>query len=213
MDVAPCGSPSGARIERVVQRVVAMLTVLGLALSACADGGTGGARTPSPTRQEPEVTDVSPTSEAAKFKVTSSAFADGERIPAEYSCKGRNVAPPLEWAGVPGGTGSLALVVDDPDAVGGLYVHWVVTDIPPSTGEIAGGRAPGGATVSANSGGKAEYLGPCPPAGTGVHHYRFQLYALPESLGLNAATPHTEATTKIRDTAIGEARVVGTYRG
>lgn len=139
-------------------------------------------------------------------------FADGEPIPADYSCTGRNVPPPLEWAGVPEGTGSLALIVDDADAVGGLYVHWVVTDIPPSTSEIAG-KAPAGATVSANSGGKAKYLGPCPPAGTGVHHYRFQLYALPEALGLDAATPHKEATTKIRDAAIAEARLAGTYRG
>lgn len=197
-----------------MRRVVAVLTALGLALSACADSGAGDGRTPGSPGERPDVSEVSPTSETmAQFTVSSSAFADGGQIPAEFSCKGRNVPPPLEWIGVPEGAGSLALVVDDPDAVGGLYVHWVVTDIPTSTSEIAGGKAPGGATVSANSGGKAEYLGPCPPAGTGVHRYRFQLFALPESLGLDAATSHEEATTAIRDAAVGEARLVGTYRG
>ena len=84
--------------------------------------------------------------------MSSPAFADNTPIPAEYSCNGRNVPPPLRWENLPGGTESLALVVDDPDAVGGLYVHWVVTGIPPSTTEIVGGVLPGGAVVSANSG-------------------------------------------------------------
>jgi Raf kinase inhibitor-like YbhB/YbcL family protein len=83
-------------------------------------------------------------------------------------------------------TQSLASVIDDPDPVGGLYVHWVVTGIPPSTTEIADGALPPGALVRANSEGKAAYLGPCPPAGTGVHHYRFQLYALGQDIGVGA---------------------------
>src|SRR5512139_4227608 len=116
---------------------------------------------------------AAPGADAAQFVVSSPAFADNAPIPAEYSCNGRNVPPPLHWENVPAGAESLALVVDDPDAVGGLYVHWVVTGIPPSTTEIVDGALPTRAVVIANSGGKAAYLGPCPPAGTGVHHYRF----------------------------------------
>ena len=107
---------------------------------------------------------AAPGANAAEFAVSSPAFVNNTPIPAEYSCNGRNVPPPLRWDNVPGGTESLALIVDDPDAVGGLYTHWVVTGIPPSTSGIVDGALPAGAVVSANSGGKAAYLGPCPPA-------------------------------------------------
>lgn len=195
-----------------MRRVVAALAMLGLALSACADGGDAPGPSPSPTGERPATTEPSP-APAAEFIVTSSAFADGEPIPAEYSCQGRNEPPPLEWDGVPDGTKSLALVVDDPDAVGGRYVHWVITGIPPSATGIADGGAPEGATVSANSGDKAAYLGPCPPAGTGVHHYRFRLFALDESVKADAGTPASDVEATIGATAIDEARLVGTYSG
>ncbi len=149
----------------------------------------------------------------AKFAVTSPAFADNTQIPAEYSCKGRNAPPPLRWENVPTGTESLALVVDDPDAPAGLYVHWVVTGIPPSTTGIAEGALPQGATVSLNSSRKAEYFGPCPPAGTGVHHYRFQLYALSRPLTLAPNTPARQATQTIADAASAFARTVGLFSG
>nr|WP_232321071.1 YbhB/YbcL family Raf kinase inhibitor-like protein [Mycobacterium shimoidei] len=145
--------------------------------------------------------------------MSSSAFADNAEIPVEYTCKGRNVPPPLRWENVPAAAKSLALVVDDPDAVGGLYVHWVVTGIPPSTTEIGGGPLPEQASVSVNSGGKAEYLGPCPPAGTGVHHYRFQLYALSEPLALAPTTAAQEATQSIANAAIADTRTVGLFSG
>ena len=121
--------------------------------------------------------------------MSSPAFADNTPIPAGYSCNGRDVPPPLRWGNVPVGTESLALVLDDPDAVGGLYTHWVVTGIPPSTSEIVDGALPAGAQVSANCGGRAAYLGPCPPAGSGVHHSCFQLSALNKSLALAPTTP------------------------
>jgi Raf kinase inhibitor-like YbhB/YbcL family protein len=147
----------------------------------------------------------------AKLTVRSPAFAENAQIPVEYSCKGRNVPPPLRWQNVPAGTQSLALVVDDPDAPSGLYVHWVVTGIPPSTTEIGEGPVPHGASVSLNSSGKAEYFGPCPPAHTGVHHYRFQLYALNKPLTLSPSTPASEATKTIANAAIADARTVGLF--
>lgn len=153
------------------------------------------------------VTDAAP----AVFTLTSPAFADGTAIPAEYSCTGRNVPPPLRWQRVPAGTESLAVVVDDPDAPRGLFVHWVVTGIPPSTTAISGGVLPAAAVVSLNSSGKAEYLGPCPPAGTGVHHYRFQLYALRKPLTVAKSTPVPQANGAITSLSVAVARTVGVF--
>jgi len=156
---------------------------------------------------------AAPGANAAEFAVSSPAFVNNTPIPAEYSCNGRNVPPPIRWENVPSGTESLALVVDDPNAIGGLYVHWVVTGIPPSTTEIIDGALPAGAVVSANSGGKAAYLGPCPPAGTGMHRYRFQLYALSKPLTLAPTTPAGQATQTITGAAIATASTVGLFSG
>ncbi len=149
----------------------------------------------------------------AQFAVFSPAFADNTPIPTEYSCRGRNVPPPLRWENVPAGSDSLALVVDDPDAVGGLYIHWIVTGIPPSTTEIVDGKLPEGARVSANSGGKAAYMGPCPPAGTGVHHYRFHLYTLSAPLTLAPTTAAREAARTIAGAASAVVSMVGLFTG
>ncbi len=155
---------------------------------------------------------ASPSSAApGKFALTSPAFADNTPIPTEYTCKGRNVPPPLRWQNIPSGAKTLALVVDDPDAPSGLYIHWVVTGIPSSTTEIGDGALPRGAVVSQNSAGKAEYFGPCPPAGTGVHHYRFQLYALGKPLTVAPSTPAPQATRTIAGAAIADARTVGLF--
>ncbi|MCV7259799.1 YbhB/YbcL family Raf kinase inhibitor-like protein [Mycobacterium shimoidei] len=192
---------------------LAAVALLILAVSGC----NGAKETPpqqtSSVAESPAPTESAAPTESPKFAVSSSAFADNAEIPVEYTCKGRNVPPPLRWENVPAAAKSLALVVDDPDAVGGLYVHWVVTGIPPSTTEIGGGPLPEQASVSVNSGGKAEYLGPCPPAGTGVHHYRFQLYALSEPLALAPTTAAQEATQSIANAAIADTRTVGLFSG
>jgi Raf kinase inhibitor-like YbhB/YbcL family protein len=167
--------------------------------------------TPASSSSGTAVTTTSPPPAVAGFTVTSPAFADNTAIPNEYSCGGRNVPPPLHWQNVPPAAESLAVVVDDPDAPGGLYVHWVVTGIPPSTTEIGGGLLPETAVVSLNSADTAEYFGPCPPEGTGVHHYRFQLYALNKPLMLAPTTPVPESTKTIVDTSIGVARTVGLF--
>lgn len=156
---------------------------------------------------------AAPRADATEFAVSSPSFADNTPIPAEYSCNGRNVPPPLRWENVPTGTQSLALVVDDPDSVGGLYVHWVVSGISASATEIVEGALPQGAQVSLNSGGKAAYLGPCPPAGTGVHHYRFQLYALNKPVTLAPTTPASQATQAIGAATIATAVTVGLFSG
>ncbi|WP_375481849.1 YbhB/YbcL family Raf kinase inhibitor-like protein [uncultured Mycobacterium sp.] len=190
---------------------LATVALLLFAVPACG-GGKMNPQSPGPTSSGAATSKTTaPPAGSATFTVTSSAFGDNAPIPAEYSCKGRNVPPPLRWQNVPPGTKSLAVVVDDPDAPAGLYVHWVVTGIPPSTTAIGDGPLPQGSSVSLNSAGKAEYFGPCPPAGTGVHHYRFQLYALNKPLTLAPSTPALEATQKIANAAIADARTVGLF--
>jgi Raf kinase inhibitor-like YbhB/YbcL family protein len=103
----------------------------------------------------------------------------------------------------------LALVVDDPDAPGGTYTHWVVTDIPPGTRGVEAGRPPPG-VVGRNSAGHAAWAPPCPPAGTGTHHYRFTVYALPRPLRLPAGTAPDDAVRAIRGAARASGRLTGT---
>ncbi len=198
-----------------------------LALLFCVTACGGNARQANetslaPTASGPAVTTTSaspqpvapspPPDAPAPFTVSSPAFSDNTPIPTEYSCNGRNVPPPLRWKNPPPGTESLALVVDDPDAVGGLYIHWVVTGIPPTVSEIVDGALPEGAEVGPNSGGNAAYLGPCPPAGSGLHHYRFQLYALNKPMKL-PTTPAQQAAQTISGAAIASATTVGLFSG
>jgi hypothetical protein len=111
----------------------------------------------------------------ASITVTSRTFAEGRPIPADNTCRGAGEPPALAWTGVPPAATSLALVVDDPDAPGGTYVHWVLYDLQPKDGTLAG-PAPSGAREAANSDGDEGWTPPCPPSGT--HHYRFTVYAL-----------------------------------
>ncbi|MEV6325101.1 YbhB/YbcL family Raf kinase inhibitor-like protein [Nocardia sp. NPDC051787] len=145
-----------------------------------------------------------------EITVSSTAFSDGTPIPAAYSCTGRNEPPPLTWS-VPESAVRLALIMDDPDAPIGLFTHWVVSDIPPTTTFSEEGRTPKGGVVSLNSANLAEYFGPCPPAGTGVHHYRFIVDALSKPVSLTAKTPVAEARSAIEKASIGHGQLVGTY--
>lgn len=115
--------------------------------------------------------------------LSSPAFGDGTAIPARYTCRGQDVSPPLDWTGVPDGTGAVVLFVDDPD--GRDWVHWSVLDLPPTTTSLPEGVPPSAdpPQQGKNDFGKVGYGGPCPPSGT--HHYRFTLYALASPLGLS----------------------------
>lgn len=115
------------------------------------------------------------------MQLRSPAFSEGESIPPKYTCDGSDVSPPLQISGVPDGTAALALVMDDPDAPGGTFDHWLVWNIPPETAETAEGTEPDGVQGRTDFG-KLGYGGPCPPGGS--HTYRFKLYALDEQLDL-----------------------------
>ena len=148
---------------------------------------------------------------ANDFILSSSAFQDGEAIPVSYSCKGDNTSPPLNVGGVPVEAKSLALILHDPDAVNGDFTHWLVWDIPSSTQGINANAVPVGAIQGPNGSGDNKYLGPCPPAGTGTHHYIFELYALDQMLGLKPDTDRQQLEKAIQGHIIGQTKLTGLF--
>lgn len=127
----------------------------------------------------------------AELTLTSSAFAEGETIPVEFTCDGANVSPPLAWSGVPDGTTELVLTVEDPDAPYGTFVHWSVGGIEPSATGVERGAVPEGGSELGNDAGGRGYAGPCPPEGEEPHRYIFTVTALAEDgafLGSGALT-------------------------
>lgn len=146
---------------------------------------------------------------AGGLTVTSPAFADAASIPVEFTCDGDGGSPPLAWSGVPDDAAALALVVDDPDAPGDTFVHWVVVDIVPTTTEVDGGEVPDGGVEIENSGGERGYVGPCPPEGE--HTYRFSLYALETPTGLGRSASWEEAFDAIEKRAVADGLLTGTY--
>jgi Raf kinase inhibitor-like YbhB/YbcL family protein len=142
--------------------------------------------------------------------LTSSAFANGGRIPREFSCDGANVSPPLAWSGVPAGTAALVLVVDDPDARG--FVHWTVLDLAGGDGDLPKSVSSSAASPQQgrNDFRKIGWGGPCPPSGT--HHYRFTLTALgaPLALGDHPAGGDIQAAIDSA-TVLGKATLTASY--
>lgn len=157
-------------------------------------------------------------SEAAMsaFTLTSPAFRAGAAIPAKFTCDGADRSPELHWGGAPAGTRELALVMDDPDAPGGTWVHWVAYGIPadrtslpeavPGTPTVAGL----GLTQGKNSWPHTGYNGPCPPPGT-PHHYHFRLYALDRDLGLAPGATAGSLERAVQGHVLATAELVGTY--
>ncbi len=156
---------------------------------------------------------------SGRMRLTSTAFGPGEPIPAIYTADGRNISPPLQWANLPEGTRSLALIVEDPDAPQPApWVHWLIYRIdatypylPAGIDPVALPEVPTGARQGANSGNTIGYRGPSPPPGGGVHHYHFRLYALDAPLlaapGLDKAGLLGAMAGHILETA----DLVGTY--
>ena len=142
------------------------------------------------------------------FTMASPSFADGAEIPAPFTCNGEGLSPALSWTGTPLDTTSLALVVRDLNAGG--FVHWVVTDIDPFVQGVGEDGLPENAVEGMNGSGATGWVGPCPPAGSGVHTYQFALLALAEPVDLPIDTPAEEAATLLEETAIERAVLNGT---
>jgi Raf kinase inhibitor-like YbhB/YbcL family protein len=161
------------------------------ALAACGSGEkVSGPPPPAPTG----------------IRLTSVAFKAGAMLPGVFSCDGRGSSPPLAWSAPPKNTRELALLVEDPDAPGGTFVHWTLYSIPPSTRSIPAGGAPPGSRQGDNSFGRSGYGAPCPPKGSSPHRYVFTLYALSRSLGL----ADRAAPKRVRSAIAGAALARGT---
>jgi len=150
------------------------------------------------------------------LQLTSDAFANGQSIPAKYSCIGKNISPALAWTEPPAGTQSFALIVDDPDAPGRTWVHWVLFNIPtdmrglqedlPITGKNVD---PSAIYVGNNSSSTASYQGPCPPSGT--HRYYFKLYALDTIINLLPGATKDQLLKAMEDHILAQAELMGTF--
>ncbi|MDP2841730.1 MAG: YbhB/YbcL family Raf kinase inhibitor-like protein [Candidatus Methanoperedens sp.] len=145
----------------------------------------------------------------------SAEFKDGETIPAEYTCTGKNVSPALSWSGVPAGAKSIALLMDDPDAPAGTFVHWVFYNIPAGTQKLPKGL-PKNETLSDGSCqgntnyGRPGYSGPCPPSGK-PHRYYFRLYALDTKLDLHAGATKAEVEKAMKGHILAQGELMGKF--
>ncbi len=150
--------------------------------------------------------------DAVTMRISSPAIADGATIPVQFTCSGIDQSPPLTWTDVPPETKSLALLVEDPDAPSGTFIHWVVYDIPPTMGGLNQGKAsrpfPGGGEEGMNGFGKMGYKGPCPPPGK-PHHYHFKLFALDKNLNLGLE-PDAQS---VRDAMQGHVKASAEFVG
>lgn len=177
-----------------------MRTVVLVAFAAALVGlqaGCGG-RAPEPKTPEAPMT----------ITVSSTAFTDGGDIPRRYTCDGESVSPPLTFAGIPAGTRDLGLLVEDPDAPRGVFVHWVAWGIDPSKAALAEGESPSG--TGANGFHRRGYGGPCPPSGP-AHRYVFTVFALSERLDLPPGASADDLRRAVAGTVIAEGRLVGRY--
>lgn len=151
------------------------------------------------------------------LSLTSTAFTDGGALPAQYTCDGANVSPPLAWRGAPKGTAAYALLVDDPDAPDPaapkvVWVHWVLYNVPASCQGLPGGVAalPAGTKEGLNDWKRTGYGGPCPPIGR--HRYFFKLFALRAPLPDLGTPTKAELLAALEPVVLAKAELVGTYQ-
>jgi Raf kinase inhibitor-like YbhB/YbcL family protein len=148
------------------------------------------------------------------MRLTSSAFADGAKMPERFTCDGSDVSPPLTWSGAPPRTQSFAIVCSDPDAPGGVWFHWAIFDLPAGTTRLEEHYPSenGMARQALNDFHRRLYRGPCPPPGHGRHHYHFKLYALDtEHLDLPADAGCRDVEAEAEMHALATAELITVY--
>ena len=165
--------------------------------------------TPLPPTEEPKEDEADTEEEPAvvEMTLTSPSFGEGKAIPLQFSCDGDNIPPELAWGGIPEGTASLVLIVDDPDAPVGTWDHWLLFDMPSDLVGLPQGGTAG--TGGNNSWGQTGYGGPCPPGGT--HRYFFKLYALDTILDLPAGSAKSALEAAMDGHILGQVEMMGTY--
>lgn len=186
------------------RRLISWLGLLTLVLVGC------GASGPSPEAV------IGEGAENPTLDLSSPAFSEGAEVPDLYTCEGEDISPPLTWEDVPAGTESLALIMEDPDAPGRTWVHWIIYNIPASSGSLPEG-VPSGASLEdgirqgRNGWSKTEYGGPCPPSGT--HRYIFYLYALDTTLDLDPDETHkADLLGAVDGHVLAWGRLMGEYQ-
>jgi Raf kinase inhibitor-like YbhB/YbcL family protein len=144
---------------------------------------------------------------ASPLTVTSPSFTEGGSIPSKFTCIGENINPEISITGIPAEAKSLALIMDDPDAPNGTFVHWVMWNIPVN-GTIAENSAPGEQGLNGRK--ENKYTGPCPPSGT--HHYHFKVYALDTKLKLVSTTDKTALLKAMEGHVLAQGELVGLFK-
>lgn len=178
--------------------IIIFLTIL---ISACTS--TNNANTVN------NLKDVEVIAMNTTLKISSPAFMHNNLMPRKYTCQGQNVNPPLIIEGVPQGTKSMVLIIDDPDAPMGTWDHWILFNIP-LIAKIEENSTPPGAIGGINGFGDTYYNGPCPPSGT--HRYFFKLYALNTTLYLDEGARKSEVENAMRGHILGQAQMIGLYK-
>lgn len=159
-------------------------------------------------------TDKTPAEEREEImstlKIISSAVESKGNIPKQYTCDGENLSPPLEIEGIPEATQSLALIVEDPDALGKTWIHWLVWNIPPQFTKIPQGSPPPNSPQGTNDFGNQSYGGPCPPPGP-QHRYFFKIYALDAMLEIEEAASKQILEKAMEGHILAQAELIGLY--
>ncbi|WP_346655827.1 YbhB/YbcL family Raf kinase inhibitor-like protein [Streptomyces sp. RFCAC02] len=146
------------------------------------------------------------------MELRSTAFDDRAPVPERHARGGGNVSPPLDWSRPPPGTRALALLCEDPDAPGGTFLHWLVTDIDPTSAGTAAGELPDGGSAHPNGFGDRGWDGPQPPPGDPAHRYEFRLYALPADVTLPDDVSAAEARRVLDARGLASGTLTGTYQ-
>lgn len=161
-------------------------------------------------REVPSIEPAVQTVEGAQFSLSSTAFENGATIPAIYTCSGANINPPLTIENIPGNAKEFVLIMLDPNAPTGDWVHWVVWNIPVDTSAILEHSIPAGAKQGTTDSGNTGYGGPCPGAGSGTHRYIFELYALNDTLELESETKRAGVISAMNGKVIAKTQLTGT---
>lgn len=189
-------------------RSVARLALAGVVLVVLVGCGDGQAPE-GPTGNETEPT--SRPDAPMEVSVRSNAFDGGGKLPKRYTCDGKEVSPPLEWANVPEGATELVLIVTDPDAPNKEFVHWIVGGLDPALAGLDKGQVPAHAVEGTNGFDEHGYGAPCPPEEDTPHRYVFTLYALDEPLSMEPGASLSEIRDSLEAAAVAQGRLVGTY--
>jgi Raf kinase inhibitor-like protein, YbhB/YbcL family len=185
----------------MLKNVTVLITIPILLLCFCKDSAKAGTEATGGKKME--------------IKITSSAFKDGDLMPAKYTCDGANISPPLKWENIPAGAKTIAIICDDPDAPRGTFVHWVLFNLPAEVKELAENTPAdkilsSGAVQGTADFGRIGYGGPCPPSGT--HRYFFKIYALDTKIDLTPGADKSRLVEAMKGHILAEGQLVGKYK-